>query len=77
MTFEEIQNRVNYHRPTEEAVGRHERVRGVIFEALEKISEAVPPCREQSLAITKLEEAMFWANAGIARNHDKLSTPEE
>lgn len=23
--------------------------------------------RELSLAITKLEEAMFWANAGIAR----------
>ena len=28
----------------------------------------VPESREQSLAMTKLEEAMFWANAGIARN---------
>ena len=28
----------------------------------------VPESREQSLAMTKLEEVMFWANAGIARN---------
>lgn len=27
----------------------------------------VPPGREQALALTKLEEAMFWSNAGIAR----------
>ena len=27
-------------------------------------------CRERSLAITKLEEAVMWCNAGIAR-HDK------
>lgn len=25
--------------------------------------------REVSLAITKIEEAMFWGNAAIARNH--------
>lgn len=27
----------------------------------------VPPGREQSLALTNLEQASFWANAGIAR----------
>jgi len=26
-----------------------------------------PSTREQSLAITHLEEAMFWANAALAR----------
>ena len=28
----------------------------------------VPASRELSLALTSLEEAVFWANAGIARN---------
>ncbi len=27
-----------------------------------------PPSRERAIAITKLEEAVFWANAAIARN---------
>ena len=31
------------------------------------INKTVPPGREKSLAITHLEEVMFWANAGIAR----------
>jgi hypothetical protein len=29
-----------------------------------------PVSRELSLALTKLEEAMLWANAAIARNED-------
>jgi hypothetical protein len=32
------------------------------------IEETCPPGRELSIALTKLEEAMFWANAGIARS---------
>lgn len=33
----------------------------------EAIENTVPECREKSLAITKIEEAVMWANAGIAR----------
>ena len=32
------------------------------------INVTVPDGREKSLAITNLEQAMFWANAAIARN---------
>lgn len=35
----------------------------------ETIVKTTPESREQSLAITHLEEAVFWANAAIARNH--------
>jgi len=32
------------------------------------INENCPDSREKSLAFTKLEEAVMWANASIARN---------
>jgi len=33
----------------------------------EKIDQVAPDCREKSLAVTHLEEAVFWANAAVAR----------
>ena len=32
------------------------------------IETVVPDSREKSLSMTKLEESVMWANAGIARN---------
>lgn len=46
----------------------HEDVRGIITEAATRIDTIVPEGRELALVMTKLEEAMFWANAGIARH---------
>ena len=34
----------------------------------EEIVKHTPPSREQSLALTALEECVMWANAAIARN---------
>lgn len=33
-----------------------------------------PPSRELSLALTKVDEAVFWANASIARNEKRPET---
>ena len=32
------------------------------------LNDICPNSREKSVAITKLEEVVFWINAGIARN---------
>ena len=68
--------RFNYHPPNTDAkVERHQQVREACRAAAEQVIDATgPPSREQSLAITKLEEAMFWANAAIAR---EITAPEE
>ena len=61
-----------YHPPTaEETKAHHEAIRQMAIKAGESIMSHTPLGREQSVALTKIEEAMFWANAGIARNHYK------
>lgn len=45
----------------------HEEIRDNSLNLAYSINDLVPEGREKSLAITKLEEVMFWANAGIAR----------
>ena len=46
----------------------HQKVRETLYEAASTLNLMLPNGREKSLAITKLEEAMFFANAAIARN---------
>ena len=57
-----------YHAPKDDQAERYELLReaGKSFAGL--ILGYTPASREQSLAITKLEEAVMWANAAIARN---------
>lgn len=69
ITSDELSRRFNHHPPKDdETAERHGEVRSVLFNAAEALVTLTgPSTREQSLAITKLEEAMFWANAAIAR----------
>lgn len=64
----DIDNRFNYHPPSHDGIKRaHEDVREGLRLAANVVNELCPEGREKSLAITKLEEAMMWSNAAIAR----------
>lgn len=65
---EELNNRFTYHAPKEGQPERYILIRDTAKQLAELITENTPASREQSLALTKLEESVFWANASIARN---------
>lgn len=47
--------------------GAHEWVRSTLGRVAHDFADSLPAGREKSLAMTHLEETMFWANAAIAR----------
>jgi hypothetical protein len=75
---EGLENRFNYHPPTQESIREaHKIVRDTLLLAAKNVDRVVPPSREKSIFLTKMEEAMFNANAGIARNHDAFPMDSE
>lgn len=69
MNDSDIDNRFDFHpATTQEKKNEHSSVRMWCKDLAFFINDNVPEGREKALAITKLEEAMFWANAGIARH---------
>ena len=65
---EDLENRFTYHEPKPGQPEIYQALRVLAKELAYRISEVVPESREQSLALTNLEQAIFWANAGIARH---------
>lgn len=65
---ETIEQNYSYHKPMEDTVKTHELIRNEGKRMAYVIEEECPTSREKSLAMTKLEEAVMWANASIARN---------
>lgn len=66
---EDLAHRFKHHPPKDQSVTvLHETIRNSLLVRAVHISDSIPDCRERALAITKLEECMFWANAAIARN---------
>jgi hypothetical protein len=63
----EIRTRFMYHPPRPDQLPRYDELRRNALELALRILHVTPPGREQSLALTKLEEAVMHANSAIAR----------
>lgn len=64
----ELDLRFTHHPPPDEdTIQRYQHIRLLARSFAEQIVGFTPESREQSLAITALEEAVMWANAAIAR----------
>ena len=68
MQQEDIVNRFTYHPPFGNQAERYATIREWALNFALKINELTPASREQSLAITELENCVAHANAAIARN---------
>ena len=73
MDIADIDNRFEFHpATTEEKKAEHGSVRAAFWDLARSLNDKLPEGREKSIVITKLEEAMFWANAAIAREDTKV-----
>ena len=71
MDLKEMDNRFTYHAPKTGQPETYELIRNNAKGFALIVDAHCPESREQSLAFTKIEEAVFWANAAIARHENK------
>ena len=64
----DIEHRFTHHPPKGDQGAKYIKLRNLAKQMANHIDGLCPDSREKSLAITKLEEVVFWANAAIARN---------
>lgn len=67
-TAASIENAFTYHAPKPDQPPRYKQIRDKAKELAVLIAETCPASRERSLAFTRIEEGVMWANASIARN---------
>ncbi len=69
LLVDDIQKRFDYVASNKERVIKHELLRKQFKELALVVHDICPEnSREKEFAITKLEEALFWANASVARH---------
>lgn len=64
----DLENRFTYHCPIKDQAEKFVIIRADALHLAKQINLLCPDSREKSLAITKLEEVIMWANASIVRN---------
>jgi hypothetical protein len=61
-----LENIFTYHPPAHNQIPIYEELRAIAAMLARKINRECPESREKSTAITKVQEAVMWANAAIA-----------
>lgn len=68
MPLEEISYRFKVHPMNDETETKSDKIRDAIINVADIIDIYCADSREKSIALTKLEECLFWCNASLARN---------
>lgn len=63
-----IENNFKYHAPKGDQQKKYETLRDEGKKMAYLIHDLCPSSREQSIAMTNLEQTVMWANAAIVRN---------
>lgn len=74
-TPDQIRNRFRYHAASPETRKVHELVSELCETMAIEISESTEETRQQSIALTKLEEVRMWWNAAVAMDGQGFKTP--
>lgn len=70
MDDQELDIRFTYHKPSGNQPERYENIRKQGLDFAHAIVSQTPESREQSIALTKLDEVVMFANAAIARREN-------
>lgn len=70
--LEDVKSRFQVH----DAHPAMDQVRADLGRVAQKLAKMLPVSREQSLALTKLEEAMYHANAALARHPQDVASSD-
>lgn len=64
----DLERRYTYHPPTGDQGARHKAIKEAAREFAALVMVSTPGSQEQFFALSKIDEAMMWASAAIARN---------
>lgn len=70
MELNDLTKRFTYVAPKPDQPEIYQKIRGKALDLAVFIDSYAPDSRELSIAITKLEEVVMWANAAIARGEE-------